>query len=41
MNNNAEQSDRELVVRVVAMPADTNPAGDLFGGGRDRRGNLV
>jgi acyl-CoA thioesterase YciA len=24
--------DRELVIRVVAMPADTNPAGDMFGG---------
>ena len=23
---------RELVVRVVAMPADTNPDGDMFGG---------
>ena len=22
----------ELVIRVVAMPADTNPAGDVFGG---------
>lgn len=25
-------SDSELVVRVVAMPADTNPSGDIFGG---------
>lgn len=24
--------DRELVIRVVAMPADTNSAGDIFGG---------
>lgn len=24
--------DRELVIRVVAMPADTNPLGDMFGG---------
>ncbi|HWL05639.1 MAG TPA: acyl-CoA thioesterase [Xanthobacteraceae bacterium] len=24
--------ERELVVRVVAMPRDTNPAGDMFGG---------
>ena len=24
--------NKELVVRVVAMPADTNPAGDMFGG---------
>lgn len=26
------ESSRELVVRVVAMPADTNPSGDMFGG---------
>jgi acyl-CoA thioesterase YciA len=25
-------NDRELVVRVGAMPADTNPSGDMFGG---------
>jgi len=25
-------NERELVVRVVAMPADTNPSGDMFGG---------
>ena len=24
--------ERELVIRVVAMPADTNPDGDMFGG---------
>jgi len=24
--------DRELVIRVVAMPADTNSSGDIFGG---------
>ncbi|MCP3665082.1 MAG: acyl-CoA thioesterase [Gammaproteobacteria bacterium] len=24
--------DRQLAVRIVAMPADTNPAGDIFGG---------
>jgi len=24
--------ESELVIRVVAMPADTNPAGDVFGG---------
>lgn len=24
--------ERELVVRVVAMPADTNSSGDIFGG---------
>lgn len=25
-------AERELVARVVAMPADTNPSGDMFGG---------
>ncbi len=25
-------NDGELVIRVVAMPADTNPSGDVFGG---------
>jgi acyl-CoA thioesterase YciA len=25
-------SARELVIKVVAMPADTNPDGDMFGG---------
>lgn len=25
-------SDRDLVTRVVAMPADTNSSGDIFGG---------
>jgi len=25
-------SERELVIRVVAMPRDTNPDGDMFGG---------
>ncbi len=25
-------SRREAVVRTIAMPADTNPAGDIFGG---------
>lgn len=24
--------DRELAVRTVAMPGDTNPSGDIFGG---------
>lgn len=24
--------DKELVIRVIAMPADTNPGGDMFGG---------
>ena len=26
------ESGRELVIRVVAMPADTNSSGDIFGG---------
>lgn len=25
-------SDKELVIKVVAMPGDTNPDGDMFGG---------
>lgn len=25
-------SRREAVIRTIAMPADTNPAGDIFGG---------
>jgi len=29
---NAPNSPRELTYRVVAMPADTNAAGDIFGG---------
>ena len=28
----AVSTEPELVVRVVAMPADTNPDGDMFGG---------
>jgi acyl-CoA thioesterase YciA len=28
----AEEPRGELTVRIVAMPADTNPAGDIFGG---------
>ncbi|MGI8975709.1 MAG: acyl-CoA thioesterase [Thermomicrobiales bacterium] len=27
-----DMNDGELVIRVVAMPADTNPSGDVFGG---------
>lgn len=27
-----QQSDGVLVIRTIAMPADTNPAGDIFGG---------
>jgi len=26
------EEERELVIRVVAMPVDTNPSGDMFGG---------
>lgn len=25
-------SEKELVIKVIAMPADTNPDGDMFGG---------
>ncbi|QJF50820.1 acyl-CoA thioesterase [Roseobacter ponti] len=27
-----DEGDRILAIRTVAMPADTNPAGDIFGG---------
>ena len=27
-----EEPRGELVIRTLAMPADTNPAGDIFGG---------
>lgn len=27
-----QQDDGVIVVRTIAMPADTNPAGDIFGG---------
>ena len=27
-----EQPRGELVIRTIAMPADTNPNGDIFGG---------
>ncbi len=27
-----EQPKGELVIRTIAMPADTNPSGDIFGG---------
>jgi acyl-CoA thioesterase YciA len=30
--NDALQPRGELALRTVAMPADTNPAGDIFGG---------
>jgi acyl-CoA thioesterase YciA len=32
MTNAATQPNGELSLRTVAMPADTNPAGDIFGG---------
>ena len=27
-----QQREGVLVIRTIAMPADTNPAGDIFGG---------
>jgi len=32
MTHTAPQPRGELALRTVAMPADTNPAGDIFGG---------
>jgi acyl-CoA thioesterase YciA len=32
MQNSSQQPSGELSLRTVAMPADTNPAGDIFGG---------
>ena len=32
MTNAATKPTGELALRTVAMPADTNPAGDIFGG---------
>lgn len=32
MQNNSVQPRGELSLRTVAMPADTNPNGDIFGG---------
>jgi acyl-CoA thioesterase YciA len=32
MTNAGTQPTGELALRTVAMPADTNPAGDIFGG---------
>jgi len=28
----AEKPQGEMVIRTIAMPADTNPSGDIFGG---------
>ncbi|MDP9098023.1 MAG: acyl-CoA thioesterase [Verrucomicrobiota bacterium] len=30
--DSANQPKGELVIRTIAMPADTNPSGDIFGG---------
>ena len=32
MSTTERKPNGELAVRVLAMPADTNPAGDIFGG---------
>ncbi len=32
MDDNSTQPVGELALRMVAMPGDTNPAGDIFGG---------
>jgi acyl-CoA thioesterase YciA len=32
MQNSLQQPRGELSLRTVAMPADTNPSGDIFGG---------
>ena len=32
MADNPTLDRREAVIRTIAMPADTNPAGDIFGG---------
>ncbi|MBJ6986770.1 MULTISPECIES: acyl-CoA thioesterase [unclassified Devosia] len=32
MNDSATQPTGTLTIRTLAMPADTNPAGDIFGG---------
>ncbi len=32
MNDEVETPKGELSLRMLAMPADTNPAGDIFGG---------
>src|SRR5712692_2493350 len=30
--NNVDQPKGELVIQTIAMPRDTNPSGDIFGG---------
>jgi len=32
MKNNTTQPSGKLILRTLAMPADTNPVGDIFGG---------
>ena len=32
MNNNGDTPTGELAIRTLAMPADANPSGDIFGG---------
>ena len=32
MNKNTSEPAGELILRTLAMPADTNPQGDIFGG---------
>jgi acyl-CoA thioesterase YciA len=32
MTNAAQPPNREVALRTIAMPADTNPRGDIFGG---------
>jgi acyl-CoA thioesterase YciA len=32
MSDNQEIPHRELAIRTLAMPKDTNPSGDIFGG---------
>ena len=32
MSDSNDQPKGELVIRTIAMPADTNPNGDIFGG---------
>ncbi|MCP4911966.1 MAG: acyl-CoA thioesterase [Oligoflexia bacterium] len=32
MSENSASPEGELIVRTLAMPADTNPDGDIFGG---------